>query len=543
MADRKERELRFERKMSDAEALMWNVEKDPWMNPSGGVVTILDRPLDVDLFRARIRKSVADIPRLRERVVSTTGRLANPTWEPDVEFDFAWHFRHIALPKPGTERQLFDLTALLLADPYDRTRPLWQFIIIDGLSGDRGALFWRFHHSIMDGRAALRLTESYMDLTREAPLAEAVDIEALIAEATNLSSPVSDASKNENHDDAASGGSEASHSGGAGAGVAGTVVGAAGHAVAALRGPMGFARRIASEALLLGADPSRVPEAGAQVMHTLQAARDQLGAPGSSGSELWKTRSRRRHIEAMTMPLAATKAASKALGGSINDFFVAGAVAGAVAYHGERGESLEHLNVSFVVSTRSDDAIGGNSFTPSVVKIPTTTSSSAELVAMLSDLMGQRRSEVGTGSGLLSNLATVAKLLPTSVVTGFARQQAGAVDFVTSNLRGSPFDVYIAGAKLLRNVTLGPVAGSAFNLTCLSMGDHLDIGMHIDPVAVSDPAGLRVCLERAFDEMLAFGAQRPTSEQVSDSRKTPRKQKAATKKVTKSAVASRSKVR
>ena len=105
----------------------------------------------------------------------------------------------------------------------------------------------------------------------------------------------------------------------------------------------------------------------------------------------------------------------------------------------------------------------------------------------------------------MSNLATIAKLLPTSVVTGFARQQAGAVDFATSNMRGAPFDVYIAGARLLRNVTLGPVAGTAFNMTCLLMGDHLDIGMHIDPVAVGDPAALRVCMERAYAVLLDAG--------------------------------------
>ena len=209
----------------------------------------------------------------------------------------------------------------------------------------------------------------------------------------------------------------------------------------------------------------------------------------------------------MSMPLGEAKAAAKALGGSINDLFVAGAVAAAVAYHEARGETLDHLNVSFVVSTRHDDAIGGNSFTPTVVKIPVTASSGDERIAMLRELMGERRAEVGSGSGLLNNVATVAKLLPTSVVTGFARQQAGAIDFATSNMRGAPFDVYIAGAKLLRNVTLGPVAGSAFNLTCLSMGDHLDIGMHIDPVAVDDPAELRACMERAFGELLSVASE------------------------------------
>lgn len=481
MADGRKRELRFERKMSDAEALMWNVEKDPWMNPSGGVVTILDRPLDIDAFRARIRQSVAEIPRLRERVVSTTGRLTNPTWTPDTEFDFDWHVRHVALPAPGADRQLFDLTALLLADPYDRTRPLWQFFVVDGLSEGRGALFWRFHHSIMDGRAAIRLTESYMDLSPTVPLAEPVDIAALIAEAVSHES---------NHD------SE---------GTTPSVAGAAGQVVDAMRGPIGLARRVASEILLMGADPSRAPEAGASVAHTVQALRDQLGSPGSAGSTLWKNRSRRRHVEALSMPLADAKAAAKALGGSINDLFVAGAVAGAVAYHEAHGERLEYLNVSFVVSTRQDSAIGGNSFTPSVVKISTDAASSAEQVQALGALMGERRAEVGGGSGLLSNVATIAKLLPTSVVTGFARQQAGAVDFATSNMRGAPFDVYIAGARLLRNVTLGPVAGTAFNMTCLSMGNHLDIGMHIDPVAVADPALLCECMERAYASLVASG--------------------------------------
>ncbi len=485
MADGSKRELRFERTMSDAEALMWNVEKDPWMNPSGGVVTILDRPLDIAVFRGRIRKSVAEIPRLRERVVSTTGRLSNPTWTPDAEFDFDWHVRHVSLPSPGTDRQLFDLTALLLADPYDRTRPLWQFFVIDGLSEGRGALFWRFHHSIMDGRAAIRLTESYMDLSRAAPPTEPVDIAALIAEAVAQTT---------------GGDGELSHV---------SASGAAEQVVGALRGPVGFARRVVSEVLLAGADPSRVPDAGAQVLHTVSTLRDQLGTPGSSGSTLWRDRSRRRHVEAMSMPLGEAKAAAKALGGSVNDLFVAGAVVGAIRYHEARGETLDHLNVSFVVSTRHDDAIGGNSFTPTVVRIPTSASSAGERMVMLRELMGHRRDEVGSGSGLLSNVATIAKLLPTSVVTGFARQQAGAIDFATSNMRGAPFDVYIAGAKLLRNVTLGPVAGSAFNLTCLSMGDHLDIGMHIDPVAVDNPAELRGCMEQAFAELLAVGRSEP----------------------------------
>ena len=81
------RALRFERTMSDAEALMWTIEKDPWMNPSGAMVSLLGGPIDFDAFRTRINNAVVDVPRLPERVVPGFGRLAPPTWVPDAEFD------------------------------------------------------------------------------------------------------------------------------------------------------------------------------------------------------------------------------------------------------------------------------------------------------------------------------------------------------------------------------------------------------------------------------------------------------------------------
>ena len=128
-----EREQRFERQMSDAEALMWNVEKDPWLNPNGGMVTILDRAVDREQFRRRMANAVAKVPRLREKVVSGLGRLSPPTWRTDPEFDFDYHVRHIRLPAPGTDEQLYDLATRMYEDPFDRTRPLWLFVTIDGL--------------------------------------------------------------------------------------------------------------------------------------------------------------------------------------------------------------------------------------------------------------------------------------------------------------------------------------------------------------------------------------------------------------------------
>ena len=95
MAETREREQRFNDRMSDHEALMWNIEKDPWLNPSGAAVTILKGTIDEEHFRRTLRRAVAKMPRLYERVVPGLGRLAPPTWVPDPEFDIEYHMRRL----------------------------------------------------------------------------------------------------------------------------------------------------------------------------------------------------------------------------------------------------------------------------------------------------------------------------------------------------------------------------------------------------------------------------------------------------------------
>ena len=97
----------------------------------------------------------------------------------------------------------------------------------------------------------------------------------------------------------------------------------------------------------------------------------------------------------------------------------------------------------------------------------------------------------------------MALALPTSVITRIARQQTQTVDFATSNVRGSPIPVYLAGAQLLANHPLGPLAGVAFNLTLLSYNHSLDMGVNIDTAAVEQPELLRKLLERAFKDLAA----------------------------------------
>ena len=76
------------------------------------------------------------------------------------------------------------------------------------------------------------------------------------------------------------------------------------------------------------------------------------------------------------------------------------------------------------------------------------------------------------------------------------------VDFTTSNVRGAPFPLYIAGAEILGNHPIGPLAGTAWNLTTMSVNGNLDMGLHIDSGAVAEPVLLRTCVESALDELI-----------------------------------------
>src|SRR5438309_1128866 len=164
-----ERPLRFERRMSDAEALMWTIEKDPALRSSFLQLTLLDSPPDFARFRRRMERAVKVLPRLGQRVVPPPLRFAPPEWADDPSFDIDFHVRHMAVPPPGTERQLLDLAALIYEDAFDRARPLWQLTIVEGLEGGRAALLAKMHHTITDGVGGVRLSMQFLDLSPDAP--------------------------------------------------------------------------------------------------------------------------------------------------------------------------------------------------------------------------------------------------------------------------------------------------------------------------------------------------------------------------------------
>ena len=104
----------------------------------------------------------------------------------------------------------------------------------------------------------------------------------------------------------------------------------------------------------------------------------------------------------------------------------------------------------------------------------------------------------------LDSLAAFASALPTSIVTRVARQQTQTVDFATSNVKGAPVPMFAAGAQILHNYPVGPLSGVAFNLTLLSYLGNLDMGLNCDAAAVTEPALMKRCLDRAISDFLAI---------------------------------------
>ena len=470
--------------MSDSEALMWNIEKDPWLNPSGAAITILDRPLDRDNFVQTMRVATAAMPRLYERVVPGIGRLATPAWIPDAEFDLDYHIRFVRLPKPGTERQLFDMAVKLYQEPFDRTRPLWRYVIIDGLRGGKSAIYSILHHAVADGIGQMRMAELYQQLSRDDPPPPDVDLDAVIAEALAAHAPRQ------------IGGDLAEN-------VFESTLGSVAHIA---RRQMGVARRMADEILTWPTDPNRAASSIEGLINEVKST--VVAALGSGdevrgGSPLWANRSRHRHFEAVRVSLDDLKAASKRVDVTINDLFLAAMVEGAVRYHGDRNIEVDAFNTSFVLSTRTDDAIGGNSFTPVPVQVPGEPMPLEDRIADISAKLAAKR-EGMTGSAGLGALSGVANLLPTSVVTRAARARAARIDFATSNLRGAWFPLYVSGALVLDVLAMGPVAGTACNATAMSYNGTISIGLFVDPVAIEAPDDFRDAIDESFDDIIAL---------------------------------------
>ena len=122
-----------------------------------------DSGFDYDRLVELVADRIAFVPRYRQRLQAVPGRLANPAWVDDENFDLGYHVRRSALPRPGTMDQLRELVARIASRPLDRSRPLWECYFVEGLVEGRVALLTKSHQILVDGRETVDIGQVLLD--------------------------------------------------------------------------------------------------------------------------------------------------------------------------------------------------------------------------------------------------------------------------------------------------------------------------------------------------------------------------------------------
>jgi diacylglycerol O-acyltransferase / wax synthase len=459
----------FDPQMSDADALMWTVEKDPTLRSTVVTVLTLDRSPDWDALVERVERGSHLIPRLRQRVVTPMLRVGPPCWSADTQFDLSYHLRRVRAPEPGSFECVLDLARNAAMAGFDRARPLWEYTVVDGLEGGGAALVLKVHHSITDGVGGMKMLMMLFDLERDpgppGPCDEFQDLPAF--------TPFDLVGRSLDYQ---------------------------------RRRAIDIARHGLGNAIGAARSAARHPEAALEEAGRVTRSLASFLAPATTPrSPIIGARSLGRRLAALDVPLDDMKRAAKGVGGSLNDAFLAAVVGGVQRYHHLHGVEPDALRMVMPINLRGEGtALGGNHFTPARFLVPLQITDPEERMRSLGELARTARDEPAVA--LTDALALVLNQLPTRVTTAFFGAMLKGSDFVTSNVPGSPFPLYVAGAELGRLYPFGPLSGTAANVTLLSHCGTCCIGINTDTLAIPDPADFAKSVEAGFSEVLALGA-------------------------------------
>ena len=441
---------------------------------------------EYDEFKEAIRARLHLVPRFRQKVRFVPLGQGRPTWVDDPHFNLSYHVRHTALPPPGSEEQLRTLAARVFSQRLDRSKPLWEFWLADGLEGDRFGIVAKTHHALIDGVSGIDLTTVLFDTQREpAPIPTAerwvprpepsgaqVLGEALLERAT---SPA--------------------------------------EAVRGVRAVLRAPRQV------LGAVVDGLEAAG-----TL--ARAGLAAPQSPFNvEIGPY----RRFAAVRAELDEIKRIKNEAGGTVNDVVLA-VVTGALGrYLRGRGYSTQDLELRAMVpiSVRAAHEQGalGNRVSSFMAPLPVWCEDPIERLRAVSATMGDlKESKQAVGASLLTELTDFA---PPTIASQAARLQSRQRFFnlVVTNVPGPQFPLYLMGRELEAVFPMVPLAKrQAVCFGIVSYNGQVSFGLIGDYDAMPDLEVLAMDLEASISELSeaapkAKGARRKRAESARETAK------------------------
>ncbi|MDT7742947.1 MAG: diacylglycerol O-acyltransferase / wax synthase [Actinomycetota bacterium] len=453
--------------MNPLEAMMWRAEVDPRLRSNVVIVDVLDAEPDWDRLVAAHEWASRLVPRLRQRVMEPWG-WGPPTWVPDPDFTLSFHLRRMRLADGGGLRELLDQAALCAMTPFDRSRPPWEALLVDGLDGGRAGYLIKVHHSLADGLGLVQILGLLHGSSRE-PAGHKAD------------PPLPGATPPSR--------------------LGLTAWQAARALVAAPPAVVGGLRTGASTLGRAAVAPvATLADGWAAVWSAARAALP----PTLAGSPALRARSLNRRFEAIDVDLAALKAAGRAAGGSLNDAYLAGLFGGVRRYHVALGAPVPaRIPVGMPVNTRDpSDPMGGNHWAGTRFAVPLDDVDAATRIAQMRAVVA-----AVTGERVVDALGLIAPVLAALPAPLLARVQGGATstnDIQASNVPGMTRPSYLAGARIVRSYPFAPLPGGAAMIALTSHEDTCCIAATLDPAAITEPELFRECLVAAFEEVLAL---------------------------------------
>jgi diacylglycerol O-acyltransferase len=153
--------------MNEHDTRLWRSEQHPRLSSTVTALVVLDGAPDWSRLYEVHERATRLIPRCRQRVLEPTLPVGPPAWVPDPGFDLDYHLRRTSLPSPGSLDQLLQFAQANAVAPLDRSRPLWEGLVIEGLAGGRAAYLLKLHHLLTDSLGGMRLLSSMWGRTRE----------------------------------------------------------------------------------------------------------------------------------------------------------------------------------------------------------------------------------------------------------------------------------------------------------------------------------------------------------------------------------------
>ena len=450
---------------SDLSAIQ--AERGPVHMHVGGVL-VLDGKVDRETVARRLSERLHLIPRYTMRLDEAPLGLANPVWIEDDGFDVERHVRRAALPSPGGDAELCELVAQLMSERLDRSRPLWQIVVAEGLARGRTALIVKMHHALVDGIAAVDVgtvildpTPEGLDLPQPEPKAEAEPRRAVRVEAL------------------------------------------ARLASAQLAVPRKLARSTVSRALTL--DPRTAAgqaRRAAEVLGELTRVR-----PSAPETRLNAEIGRDRSFAIARARLDEIKGVRRAVGATVNDVLLA-AVALMLSEYLDP-DAPEHAVALVPVSVRAESERGelGNRISTVFVDLPLR-GEPLERVRAISAAMKEVKGSAQVRAGALIVGAT--GLAPPIVSSLAVRAMSGPrlFNLVVSNVPGPQQTFYLEGVALREVVPAVPLnpRNQALTVGIVSYDGGVRFGLLADHDALPDVTDAAEGLQRAVRELVTAAA-------------------------------------